>query len=457
MKDSNILRIDSILKQLKTLNEQYEKYVLKKGEKFNVFSIIGRQHYEVQTHSAFIAELLNPKGSHGQGSVFLELFLNLEKIGSEYGGLSNYEDFKVYKEFHIKSDDSDNTGIIDILLRSRSNDKSIAVENKIYASDQPKQLYRYYKHTESPVIYLTLDGSEPGEYTLGDLTVDNVICLSYADDIAAWLNTCMKEVPLLPQIREILHQYQILVKTLTGQPIDWRYTMEIANIFFEGDNCKLIPTLENSILEFKVQLQLKFWEELENKMKEKKFELCKNIIYENFKDYERQQTESTIRTIYRSRRPNNRWYGKTFSNPHFEQQLTKRAVRIEIDNNDQGHDFILWGFVLLQFGDNEQNPSRIIIPEENKFIFGIRENVDDILKKNCTYDLQLGVQTNDWWCGYIYPIYNNCKYDFSFVGEESLKFIHMMVSEEKREKIISELTNEIEVAFDQFQRLDIEE
>ena len=352
--DSNILRIDSILKQLKRLNEQYEYHVLKKGVKFNVFSIIGRQHYEVQTHSAFIAELLNPKGLHGQGSMFLESFLKLEKIRSEYGGLSNYEDFKVYKEFHIKSVESNNTGIIDILLRSKSNDKYIAIENKIYASDQPEQLYRYYKHTESPVIYLTLDGSEPGEYTLGDLTVDNVICLSYADDIVAWLNTCIKEVPLLPQIREILHQYQTLVKTLTGQPVDWRYTMEIANIFFEGDNCKIIPTLENSILEFKVQLQLKFWEELENKMIDKKFQICDNIIFKGYNEYERQQSEYIIRSIYQSRKSTNKWYGITFYKSCSEQQLTRCAVRVEIDNNDHGHDFILWGIVLLQFEDNEK-------------------------------------------------------------------------------------------------------
>ena len=230
--------------------------------------------------------------------------------------------------------------------------------------------------------------------------------------------------------------------------------MEIANIFFEGDNCKIIPTLENSILEFKVQLQLKFWEELENKMKEKKFELCKNIIYENFEDYERQQTESTIRTIYRSRRPNNRWYGKTFYKSCSEQQLTKCAVRVEIDNNDQGHDFILWGIVLLQFGDNEKNPSRIQISDDSEIISGIREKVNGIMK-NYTYDLQLGVQTNDWWCGYIYPTYNNCKYDFSFVGEESLNFNHMMVSEEKRKEAISKLTNDIESATKQFQSLNI--
>lgn len=444
VKESNILRIDSILKQLKRLNEQYEYHVLKKGEKFNVFSIIGRQHYEVQTHSAFIAELLNPKGSHGQGTVFLESFLNLEKIRSEYGGLSNYEDFKVYKEFHIKSDDSDNKGIIDILLRSRSNYKSIAIENKIYASDQPEQLYRYYKYTNFPVIYLTLYGSKPRKYTLGDLNIDKVICLSYADDIVAWLNTCIKEVSLFPQIREILHQYQTIVKTLTGQPIDWRYTMETANIFFDGDNCKIIPTLEKSILEFKVQLQLKFWEELKMKMKEKYLE-----CFEEGQSGIMTKIEGNIRHYYDN--PNhwrNRFYGIIFKT--HSKQLSKYVVKVEFGD----YDLIYWGFILLQFQDNEQNFSRIAIPDDNKFISGVREKVNEIMI-NCTHDLQLGVQRNDWWFDYIYPIYDNCKYDFSFIGEESLNFIHMIASNERREKVIDKLTDDIKQAINQFQKLNV--
>ena len=42
---------------------------------FNIFSILNVDRDEVHTHSAMLSELLNPKGSHGQGDAFLKLFL----------------------------------------------------------------------------------------------------------------------------------------------------------------------------------------------------------------------------------------------------------------------------------------------------------------------------------------------------------------------------------------------
>lgn len=45
-----------------------------KGELFNTFSILKMETAENKTHSNFIAELLNPKGSHLKGSIFLERF-----------------------------------------------------------------------------------------------------------------------------------------------------------------------------------------------------------------------------------------------------------------------------------------------------------------------------------------------------------------------------------------------
>jgi hypothetical protein len=48
-----------------------------KGEKFNVFSILGLERNENRTHSAFLAELLNPFGSHLMGNKFLEYFLGI--------------------------------------------------------------------------------------------------------------------------------------------------------------------------------------------------------------------------------------------------------------------------------------------------------------------------------------------------------------------------------------------
>ncbi len=45
------------------------------GDFFNVFNTIGLWSEEVRLHSSFIAELLNPKGSHGLTHRFLQAFI----------------------------------------------------------------------------------------------------------------------------------------------------------------------------------------------------------------------------------------------------------------------------------------------------------------------------------------------------------------------------------------------
>ena len=50
------------------------------AEDFNIFEILGVAHLEVSTHSAFIANLLNPKGSHSQGAKFLKEFLKIIEV-----------------------------------------------------------------------------------------------------------------------------------------------------------------------------------------------------------------------------------------------------------------------------------------------------------------------------------------------------------------------------------------
>jgi hypothetical protein len=47
------------------------------GFHFNIFEILNLSTNEVRTHSAFISELLDQKGRHGQGDLFLRMFLSL--------------------------------------------------------------------------------------------------------------------------------------------------------------------------------------------------------------------------------------------------------------------------------------------------------------------------------------------------------------------------------------------
>lgn len=48
----------------------------RRGENFNIFNILGVTSDETRTHSAFIAELLDPSGSHGLGNQFLQSFVD---------------------------------------------------------------------------------------------------------------------------------------------------------------------------------------------------------------------------------------------------------------------------------------------------------------------------------------------------------------------------------------------
>lgn len=71
--NENILQ--NLLYQVNAINKKYEKIAEITGENFNIFNILGLTTNEVRTHSAFIAELLNPNGSHGCKHIFLKLFI----------------------------------------------------------------------------------------------------------------------------------------------------------------------------------------------------------------------------------------------------------------------------------------------------------------------------------------------------------------------------------------------
>ena len=65
--------LKKLLLDAKRISDHQEEISTLKGENFNVFSILKMESKENETHSAFLGELLNPKGSHGFGSLFLKL------------------------------------------------------------------------------------------------------------------------------------------------------------------------------------------------------------------------------------------------------------------------------------------------------------------------------------------------------------------------------------------------
>ena len=74
-------RVLELLRFTKSHRSHTEALARATGEHFNIFQILRVGHLEVTTHSPILAELLNPKGNHGQGAVFLGRFLEQFEVG----------------------------------------------------------------------------------------------------------------------------------------------------------------------------------------------------------------------------------------------------------------------------------------------------------------------------------------------------------------------------------------
>ncbi|UPL50215.1 PDDEXK-like family protein [Hymenobacter sublimis] len=254
------LPLQALVSQVSAIEVRYQNQIKATGEQFNIFHILGLQTAEVRTHSAFLAELLNPEGSHGHQGAFLDLFV--QQLG--------FPDFntraatvEIEKHIGFISEDGLEGGRIDICLFQLGG-HAIFIENKIYAGDQKNQLLRY--HTYSPdakLIYLTLDGSVPGEHSTGGaLLPEAVHTLSYAVDIVAWLEACRKEAAMQPLVRETLTQYINLIKRLTGQSTNRRMMEEVKHLLLTSpDTLAGAQHISHAFSQLRSEIQKELFEE----------------------------------------------------------------------------------------------------------------------------------------------------------------------------------------------------
>lgn len=212
----DITKLENLLTVCGGIVDKHQKDVINKGEDFNVFSVLGMESNEVKTHSAFMAALLNPEENHYCNARFLKLFL--KEIGYDYTG-ENLNLVKVKTEHYLGkiAQDYCSGGYIDILIEFPSK-KTIAIENKIYAKDQPKQLYRYslYKSGNCALYYLNLFGKPPSKESLHTLTDSDFEIISYSSQILQWLEKCLSKTKKSSIVENAIKQYQILIKRLTN-------------------------------------------------------------------------------------------------------------------------------------------------------------------------------------------------------------------------------------------------
>ena len=219
----------------------------RKGENYNLFSILSIERYELK-HSALIANLLDPKGSHGCGDAFLRAFFEIALKGTAYP----FEKCTLphsYTEYYTGPIAGDTGGRIDILVKSSH--YGLIIENKIYAGDQDKQLTRYDNYGKETfgadgylLVYLTLYGCDASKESTATKSAEEVgyLRLSYAKDILLWLKECVRLADNKPLVRESLNQYIRTIKQLTYQDMNQEDIIDLA-----VDHPEVVATLSSKL------------------------------------------------------------------------------------------------------------------------------------------------------------------------------------------------------------------
>jgi len=201
------------------------------------FNFFKNLQLDEKHHSNILKRLISSGGTHGKKHLFLELFLKTININNFQ--IEDLENAEVTTEKKAGK-----KGRVDLFINFPNH--TILIENKITgATNQPNQLYRYWKNLIYPETHLTLTESEINEmdveqkqkffsdiyrsplmnekYKLVYLTYDkntsninesktkpnnktynndfshlppvlpmNVLKLNYHDHIIPWLNDCLK-------------------------------------------------------------------------------------------------------------------------------------------------------------------------------------------------------------------------------------------------------------------------
>ena len=261
------------------LIEELQKY---RGDKFNIFSILKMERLEVNTHSSFLYELINPNGTHYQDDKYLRIFIDEVLKIEDF----DFENVKVGRETFTNS-----SRRIDFTIENK--DYYIAIEMKIDAPDQDNQLSDYYEYAkkqnkESKVYYLTLDGKDASEKSFKNKEIVDYEKISFQFHILNFIEKSIEKSANLPIIRESLIQYKNLILNITNQTTQ-ELQMESIKFINSSDMAKAANIMSKNLNKAWAKREVLFWRylaiKLEKYLKDKKnWELKQTIFYVSDED-----------------------------------------------------------------------------------------------------------------------------------------------------------------------------
>ncbi len=181
-------------KFVKNISKQINKFL---AFEFNLLEIMNPDENKI---SDILAELLNPKGKHGQNENFLKCFLQTLKNIFNYNYI-RLDSEDLHKVIIEREHFTDKGRRIDILI-SLPNNIFIAIENKIGSNEQKNQLedYKEYlqKLSDGKFVLIYLDALGRTAFSIKQTNKENLkksgnfLETSYHEFLIPWLKKCLK-------------------------------------------------------------------------------------------------------------------------------------------------------------------------------------------------------------------------------------------------------------------------
>ena len=383
------------------------------GEAFNIYKVAGIDHDEVKTCKV-IYELINPKGTHYQGNVFLKMFIK-DVLHLDFSE-DEIKSARVFREYHIPdTKDSDNDRRIDLVVQTT--DRFVPIEVKIYAEDQNTQCKDYYEfakqYQKNPVLYyLTIDGKKPSKESSVDIPVietekgiqPGINMISFSNEVLDWLKNCEKycfDNKLWP-IYEGVKQFASSLRMIAGKSED-KEGMEISErIIGSAESLKAAKTIVNNMELAKSLLVNKVLKAIEDKINK---DFCDEHSIET--------TDYTTKAFYYKEV---KWSPQKESLPGISYRYKNILLpggkelwlRIEIN-------YCLYvAFIVFDPNDKKNNPFGDIVGDTN-----LSADEEKVLKDNFNSKIFVGSHECVSWEYLTLPEAKNNRIDFVGVNEDA--------------------------------------
>lgn len=177
----------------------------------NLLKLLDHQFHE-WVHTKILKDLLDPKGTHGQGTLFLNEFLRSLRR-PDLATIVTANPQRVWVDEEVGT----HLGRLDILVRLPPHFVAI-LENKVRAKEGKDQLERYRKlldqqpEKEKLLIYLTSDRRK------SETKVRRYVRFSYAVGIYDWIARCKCDIA--PRLQLFLDQYLEVIRTFATEEVE---------------------------------------------------------------------------------------------------------------------------------------------------------------------------------------------------------------------------------------------